>query len=84
MTTKATVHPILASTTVFEQTNDVTQKVRNFYDRNHTIISIAAVLGLSMVLTRSIVRRELTRLKFIVEIVSDPDFMNLDEYNDLD
>jgi hypothetical protein len=83
-TAEAVVHPVLASTTVVEQSHDLTQQVRDFYDRNHTVISVAGVLALSLFLTRSIVRRELTRLKFIVEVVSEPDYMNLEGYNDLD
>lgn len=85
MTAEAVIHPVLASTTVTEQTQDLTQQFKDFYDRNHTVISVAGVLTLSLFLTRSIVRRELTRLKFIVEVVSDPDYMDLaSEYNDLD
>lgn len=84
MAAEAVVHPVLSATTVTEQTNDLTQQVKEFFDRNHTCISVAAVLGVSLFLTRAIVRRELTRLKFIVEVVSDSDFMDLSEYTDLD
>lgn len=84
MVAEAVVHPVLAATTVTEQTNDLTQQVKEFFDRNHTSITVAAVLGISLFLTRAIVRRELTRLKFIVEVVSDTDFVDLSEYNDLD
>lgn len=81
---EAVVHPILSATTVSEQSHDLTQQAKEFYDRNHTVISVAAVLGISIFLTRSIVRRELTRLRFVVEVVSDPDFGDLSEYTDLD
>lgn len=80
MAAEAIVHPVLSATTVTEQTNDLTQQVREFYDRNHTAISIAALLGVSLFLTRAVVRRELTRLKFIVEVISEPEFSELDGY----
>lgn len=80
---EAIVHPVLAATTVTEQAHDVTQQVKDFYDRNHTVIAVTAVLAVSLVLTRAIVRRELTRLKFIVEVVSDTD-MDLSGFTDLD
>lgn len=83
MSTEAIVHPVLAATTVTEQRNDLTHQAHEFFDRNHTVISVAAVLGLSLFLTRALVRRELTRLKFVVEVISEPQF-DLDGYTDLD
>lgn len=84
MTQEAIVRPVLAATTVVEQTNDFGQQLREFYDRNHTLITVTCVLAVSGFLTRTIVRRELTRLKFIVEVVADPEYPDLSGYTDLD
>lgn len=84
MTTEAMVRPVLSATTITEQASDLTQQVKEFYDRNHTSISVAAILAVTVFLTRSIVRHELTRLSFIVDVVSEPDFIDLGNYTDLD
>lgn len=83
MSTEALIHPVLSSTTVAEQTSDVIQQIKEFYDRNHTTLSVAAVLAASLFLTRVIVRHELTRLHFIVDVISDSDFTDLESFDEM-
>lgn len=81
MSAEALVQPVLAATTVSEQSRDLVQNMREFYDRNHVAISIAAVFAVSVFINRALVRRELTRLRFAVELIPEGDLLNPREYD---
>lgn len=69
--TEAHVQPVLASTTVSEDARDLIQDVRKFYERNHVCITVTTVLFFSVLLNRSVFRRELKRLRFAVELIAE-------------
>lgn len=81
MASEATVHPVLAATTISEQSRDLAQGVREFYDRHHVPIAVAGLLLVGMFINRALIRRELTRLKFSVEVFSDGDLVDLGQFD---
>lgn len=78
---EATVHPVLAATTVSEQTRDLAQGLKDFYERHHVAVSVAGLLLVGMFVNRALIRRELTRLKFSVEVVADGNLVDLDQFS---
>lgn len=81
---EAIVTPVLASTTVTEEARDLQLALRQFYERHHTPIVIVGVIIAGAVLNRSIIRRELKRLHFAVEVIADGDLVDLSQYEYLD
>lgn len=75
------MHPILAATTVSEQAKDLAQGMRDFYEKHHTVIGVAGIVVLGMFINRALIRRELTRLKFSVEVFADGDLVDLDKFS---
>lgn len=73
------VHPTPSETTFVEDAKEVRVFFRRFYERNHTAIISTVVLGVSTILTRVMLRRELKRIHFAVEIFPDDQF---DPYDD--
>lgn len=67
----AHVHTIPADTTVVEDTRELVTSLRTYYAKNRDIVLIASVIGLSLLVTRRMLRRELKRLNFVVEVFGE-------------
>lgn len=69
----AHVHPVPADTTVVEDTRELVTSLRTYYTKNREIVLITTVIGLSLYVTRRMLRRELKRLNFVVEVFGEYD-----------
>lgn len=69
--TDAHVHTVPAETTVVEDTRELVTSLRAFYSKNREIVLVTTVIGLSLFITRRMLRRELKRLNFVVEVFGD-------------
>lgn len=73
------IHTLPAETTVTEDLVTLYDDARTFYHRNRDVIIIVSVIGVSLIINRAILRRELRRLNFTAEFFPyDPTDM-LDE-----
>lgn len=79
----AIVHPVLASTTVTEEARDFVVDLKKFYQRHNVPLGVGVVLVLSAFLNRSLLRRELTRLHFAVEVF-ESEGMDVNQFAYLD
>lgn len=77
----AFVHPVPSETTLVDDTRDLATTLHRFYRRNREVVLITTVIGASLVLNRRMLRRELKRLNFVVEVFGDFDTNNEDLFN---
>lgn len=79
------VHPIPSTTTLVEDVKEVRYNIAVLYERYRGVVATAVVLGLSVLAQRALMRRELKRLDFIVDVYDydDQDLAEVDNpYSD--
>lgn len=77
----AYAHGVPSETTVLEDTRDLARSMRLFYANNREIVLITTVIGLSILVNRRMLRKELKRLNFSIEVFGDFDPNDTDVFN---
>lgn len=66
--TEATMRTVPAETSITEDMRTLLDDARTFYHRNRDVIVIMGGLGVSLLIARSMMRRELKRLNFTIDV----------------
>lgn len=69
--TEATIHPIPSETTVHEDVSTLAQDFKRYFHRNGDAFLMLTLTTVGIMMNRVILRRELRRLSFNVEIFPD-------------
>lgn len=76
--TEATMRTVPAETSITEDMRTLLDDTRAFYHRNRDVIVIVGAIGISLLISRSIIRRELKRLNFTIDVYPGT---GVDEYD---
>lgn len=61
------IHTVPADTTISEDLTSVFDDAKRFYDENKGVVLVIGAIAVSILINRSILRRELRRLNFTAE-----------------
>lgn len=78
---EAIVHPVPSETTIIEDTRDLASTMKRFYYNNREVVLITTVIGVALLINRRMLRKELKRLNFEVEVFGDFDHSDVDLFN---
>lgn len=76
--TEAVMHAVPAETSITEDVRTLYDDTRTFVYRHRDVIIVVTAIGVSLLISRTIIRRELKRLNFSVDIYPGDGF---DEYD---